>query len=182
MPDSAHQTLVPFQAFAAADGWLVLACPKEALWRGLCDAIEQPELALDERFTGLAARDQRRDELIPILKDAFRRRPVSEWIERLTANGVPCAPVNDVAGALADPQAAAREAVVSYEHPVLGKVRTPANPIRLGDEEPRLDRAPFLGEHTVEILSEVCGYSPARIDELVDLGAVCAMEPEAERR
>ena len=182
MPDSAHQTLVPFQSFAAADGWLVVACPKETLWRGLCHALERPQLAEDARFADLAARDQNRQILIPILKEAFAHRPVLEWIERLTARGVPCAPVNDVAEALADPQAVAREAVVTYEHPLLGQVRTVDSPLRLGGSARRLGRAPFLGEHTSDILRDVCGYSAERIEELAALGVLDPVEAETPER
>jgi crotonobetainyl-CoA:carnitine CoA-transferase CaiB-like acyl-CoA transferase len=182
MPDSAHQTLVPFQSFEAADGWLVVACPKESLWRGLCEAIEQPPLAQDERFVDLAGRDANRNELIPILKRAFAARPVGEWVERLTARGVPCAPVNDVAGALADPQAGAREAVVAYEHPVLGEVRTVDAPIRLSGVRRPFERAPFLGEHTSEILADVCRYPAERIEELAALGVLGPTASEPGRR
>ena len=125
MPSSAHQTLVPFQAFEAADGWLVVACPKETLWRGLCDALGESALADDERFADLAARDRNRDTLLPLLQEAFARRTVAEWIELMSVRKVPCAPVNDIAGALADPQAAARDAVVEVRasHPWDGSHR-----------------------------------------------------------
>jgi len=181
MQNSSHQTLVPFQAFEAADGWLVVACPKETLWRALCDVLEEPALAGDERFAGLAARNANRDVLLPRLEAAFARRPVAEWIERLTARGVPCAPVNGVAEALADPQALAREAVVAYDHPVLGDVRTVASPLRLSTSEPPLDRGPFLGEHTTPILADVCGYSEQQIEELARLGIFGPPEREAAR-
>src|SRR6266540_1177418 len=101
---------------------------------------------------------------------AFARRSVGEWIERLTAHGVPCAPVNNIALALGDAQAIAREAVVGYEHPVLGEVRTVATPLRLSASPRPIERAPFLGEHTAEILADVCGYSAERIAELAGVG------------
>jgi crotonobetainyl-CoA:carnitine CoA-transferase CaiB-like acyl-CoA transferase len=181
MPNSSHQTLVPFQAFEAADGWLVVACPKETLWRALCDALERPSLADDERFAGLAARNANRDDLLPVLEAAFAKRPVGEWIERLTARGVPCAPVNDVAEALADPQVLAREAMVAYDHPVLGEVRTVASPLRLNGTERPLERGPFLGEHTAAVLAETCGYTDQRIEELAQLGAFGTREGKAAR-
>lgn len=181
MRNSSHQTLVPFQGFEAADGWLVVACPKEPLWRALCDVLEETALADDERFAGLAARDANRDVLLPRLEAAFARRPVAEWIERLTERGVPCAPVNGVAEALADPQAHAREAVVTYDHPVLGEVRTVATPLRFSTSESPLDRGPFLGEHTSPVLADVCGYSEHRIEELARLGVFGPAEREATR-
>ena len=170
MPDSAHQTLVPFQSFEAADGWLVVACPKESLWRALCDGLGEQELADDERFADLAARDRNRDSLIPLLEKAFARRPAGEWVELLSARGVPCAPVNDLAQALADPQTAARGAVVEYTHPTLGAVRTVDSALRLDGPRQPHERAPFLGEQTTQVLREVCGYTLDRIDELAALG------------
>jgi crotonobetainyl-CoA:carnitine CoA-transferase CaiB-like acyl-CoA transferase len=181
MPDSAHQTLVPFQAFEAADGWLVVACPKEALWHGLCDALDRPELAEDKRFGNLTSRDENRDVLVPILQDLFAGRPVGEWLERLSARGVPCAPVNDIGAALAEPQALAREVLVAHDHPVLGEVHTIANPVRLDASSRPPGRGPFLGEHTVEILSDVCGYSGDRIEELAALGIFGPTAAQADK-
>jgi crotonobetainyl-CoA:carnitine CoA-transferase CaiB-like acyl-CoA transferase len=86
--------------------------------------------------------------------------------------------VNGVAEALADPQALARAAVVGYDHPVLGEVRTVGTPLRLSTSEPPLDRGPFLGEHTTPILADVCGYSEDRIEELARLGVFGPAENE----
>jgi crotonobetainyl-CoA:carnitine CoA-transferase CaiB-like acyl-CoA transferase len=145
MPDSAHQTVIPFQMFPAADGHLVVACAKESLWRKLCAALGEPELADDERFADFAARNRHRDVLLPHLKKLFGRRTVAEWTELLVAAGIPCAPVNDIDAALADEQARARGALVQYDHPVLGEVATVASPY--GRELTRpVTRGPLLGE------------------------------------
>jgi crotonobetainyl-CoA:carnitine CoA-transferase CaiB-like acyl-CoA transferase len=82
--------------------------------------------------------------------------------------GVPCGPVNDVLGALEDPQAAAREVVASYEHPRLGAVRVTAAPYRLGTV---YSRAPGRGEHTEALLRDLCGYDDARLDRARSEGA-----------
>jgi len=170
MHNSAHPSIVPFQNFAAQDGWLIVACAKQKFWERLCEALGLPELAHDPRFADFAARDARREELLPILNEAFARRPASEWLELLTAAGIPCAPVNDVAGALSDPQAEARGAVVEVEHPRLGIVREAASPLRVGEEEKPLRRGPFRGEHTEDVLVEVCGYSRGRVRDLAEAG------------
>lgn len=140
MPDSSHQTVIPFQMFAATDGFLVVACAKDSLWRKLCYALGQPDLAEDERFATIAARQESRDVVLARLKKAFAERGVEEWVQTLNKAGVPCAPVNDINAALADKQALARGAVVSYEHPALGEVRTVASPYR-----PELTREPGRG-------------------------------------
>jgi crotonobetainyl-CoA:carnitine CoA-transferase CaiB-like acyl-CoA transferase len=171
MPFSAHPSIVPFQVFPSADGWLVVACPKQKFWELLCEAIGRPELARDPRFADFAARDRNRDELVPLLQDALTTRPTAEWLTILGDAGVPCGPVNDVAEALRDPQAEARGSVVELEHPRFGTVRQVASPLRLSGTEPPLRRGPFRGEHTEEVLVEVCGYSPERVRELAHAGA-----------
>src|SRR2546427_2208583 len=133
--NSAHPSIVPFQNFATADGWIVVACPKQKFWERLCEAIGRPELAADERFADLAGRDRNRDALLPALEEAFRARTSAEWLTVLAEAGVPSAAVNDVAAALADPQAQARADVVEVEHPRLGRVRQIASPLRLSGAE-----------------------------------------------
>jgi crotonobetainyl-CoA:carnitine CoA-transferase CaiB-like acyl-CoA transferase len=172
MRDSAHQTVVPFQSFEARDGFLVVACPKESLWRRLCVALERPELADDPRFATLAERARNRDQLLPLLAARFLERDVDDWVAALAAKGVPCAPVNTVAAALADPQVTARDAIAHYDHPLLGEVRTPATPLRFAGVTAPLRRGPFLGEHNSELLRELCGYTDAQLDELAAQGLI----------
>ena len=119
-PNSAHPSIVPFQNFETADGWLVVGGAKQVVWERLCDVIGRPELKEDERFATMAGRNDHRDELLPMLEEAFRTRPVDEWVEALVAAGVPASRVNTVEEALADPQTLAREDVVEHDHPTLG--------------------------------------------------------------
>jgi crotonobetainyl-CoA:carnitine CoA-transferase CaiB-like acyl-CoA transferase len=175
--DSAHQTMVPFQNFATADGWIVIACPKQALWEKLCGAIGHAELIRDPRFKSFAGRDENRAVLLPILDAALRSRPTAEWLDALTAAGVPCAPVNDVAAALTDVQAVARGAVIELEHPVLGTVAEVASPFRFDGEPSEARRGPLRGEDTHEVLHELCGYSESRIDEMAAAGVFGDVAP-----
>jgi crotonobetainyl-CoA:carnitine CoA-transferase CaiB-like acyl-CoA transferase len=170
MASSAHPSIVPFQNFETEDGWIVVACPKPKFWALLCDVIGRPELVSDPRFADFAARDRNRGELLPILEDAFRSRTSEDWLDVLGAAGVPSSAVNDVAAALADEQAVARGDVVEHEHPRFGTVRTIATPIRVGEGEAPVKRGPLRGEHTEEILVELCGYDRQRVRELTDAG------------
>ena len=179
MPSSAHRTLVPFQAFEAADGWLVVACPKETLWRGLCTALGEPALADDERFADLGARDRNRGILIPILQAAFERRTVSEWVDLMSAHKVPCAPVNDILELSPTPRPLPATPWPSTSNPALGLVRTADTALRLDGPRQSPERAPFLGEHSAQVLADVCGYSRERIDELAALGVLGQLEPTA---
>jgi crotonobetainyl-CoA:carnitine CoA-transferase CaiB-like acyl-CoA transferase len=163
---SAHPSIVPFQNFEAADGWLVLAAAKQKFWERLCEVIGRPELAADPLFATMAARDENRDVLLPILDEIFRQKTVAEWLDLLVPAGIPSSRVNSVLEALEDPQTVARGDVVEHEHPTLGRVRSIRTPLRLTDGERPAARGPFRGEHTKEVLVELCGYTPERVREL----------------
>lgn len=164
--DSAHQSMVPFQNFATADGWIVIACPKQALWEKLCRAIGREELSRDARFASFASRDENRLALVGTLAETLGQRTTADWLDSLTAAGVPCAPVNDIAAALADVQTEARRAVVDFEHPVLGTVAEVASPFRFDGEPMEAARGPFRGEDTHALLRELCGYPESRVEAL----------------
>jgi crotonobetainyl-CoA:carnitine CoA-transferase CaiB-like acyl-CoA transferase len=164
--NSAHQSIVPFQNFQTLDGWVVVACPKQSLWERLCVALELPELLQDERYKTFALRNQHRVDLLEVLEATFRARATDDWLALLSAGGVPCAPVNDVAQALADVQVAARQAVVESPHPVLGAVRQVASPLRIDGFTTPAERGPLRGEDTVELLRELCGYTAEQVSDL----------------
>jgi crotonobetainyl-CoA:carnitine CoA-transferase CaiB-like acyl-CoA transferase len=168
---SAHPSVVPFQNFPTADGWIVIACPKDKFWQRLAAAIGRAELADDERFATMDARFANRGELVALLDDALASSSTSVWIDVLTAAGVPCGPVNDVAQALADPQVAARDLVIETEHPVLGTVRQPGSPLRVGNEQVPHRRAPLPDEHADDVLRGLLGYDDRRVAELRVAGA-----------
>jgi crotonobetainyl-CoA:carnitine CoA-transferase CaiB-like acyl-CoA transferase len=170
--NSAHPSIVPFQNFETADDWIVVACPKQKFWERLCDALDRSDLAADPRFAGFAERDRNRELLVPILETIFRTRTSDEWLGALREAGVPAAAVNDVDAALRDPQADARGVLVEIEHPRLGPVRQVASPLRLGGHEQPLRRGPFRGEHTREVLIDLCGYSEAQVEALETSGAL----------
>jgi crotonobetainyl-CoA:carnitine CoA-transferase CaiB-like acyl-CoA transferase len=163
---SAHPSIVPFQNFATADGWLVVACPKQKFWEALCRELGRPQLAEDPRFADFAGRDRHRGELLPLLDEAFLERTTGEWLEALREAGIPSGRVNVVGDALQDPQAVARNAVVGFDHPRLGRVRELATPLRVGEQMRPAGAAPQRGEHTDEVLTELCGYTPEHIERL----------------
>jgi crotonobetainyl-CoA:carnitine CoA-transferase CaiB-like acyl-CoA transferase len=166
IPESAHPSIVPFQAFATADGWLTVACAKQKFWEMLARALGHEELLSDPRFADFAGRHEHREELLPVLRAAFAQRPTAEWLEILAAAGVPHGPIYEVGEALEDPHVIARDDIVEIDHPRFGTVRQLASPLRLSGEPNPLDRAPFRGEHTDEVLRELAGYSDEEIAAL----------------
>jgi crotonobetainyl-CoA:carnitine CoA-transferase CaiB-like acyl-CoA transferase len=179
---SAHPSLVPFQNFRTADGWIVVACPKEKFWRRLVDVLGRPELADDARFADFAARHLHRDVLGPILDGIFSGDTSARWLERLSGAGIPCGPVNTLAEALADPQTEARGMIVETDHPRFGSVRQVASPVRVGDGSVPHRRAPMRNEDAPYVLEKILEYSPGRIAGLRVGGAfgdVTAPHPPA---
>lgn len=153
-PRSAHQSLVPFGNFPTADGWIVIACPKESLWRAFCEAVGRPEWIDDGRFARFVDRSQNREVLTRLVDECLAEHGTQYWLDQLTGAGVPCGPINDVAAALADPQAAARGAVAELAHPRLGRVRQVRTPFRMAGVDPRVAAAPGLGADTEDVLRE----------------------------
>jgi crotonobetainyl-CoA:carnitine CoA-transferase CaiB-like acyl-CoA transferase len=170
---SAHEFSVPWQAFEARDGYVVIATRQEVFWKKLCSVLGEPALADDPRFATNPKRLENRAALVPLLEAILRTRTVSEWMERLRAAEVPAAPVNDLDGAFGEPPVAEREMIVEYEHPEVGRVRLPGNPIKFdGMGRTISNPAPRLGEHTDAVLRDLLALPPARIAELRAQGVI----------
>jgi len=151
----------------------VIATREENFWRKLCELLEDPALADDPRFVSNANRVKHKDILVPRLETIFRRRTVSDWLERLRAAGVPAAPVNHFDRAFAEPPVAEREMIVEYDHPDVGKVRLPGNPVKVSGMPGTISKpAPRLGEHTDQVLREVLSLTSEQIAELRQQGAI----------
>jgi crotonobetainyl-CoA:carnitine CoA-transferase CaiB-like acyl-CoA transferase len=156
---NAHPNIVPYQSFAAADGWFALAVGNDKQFARLCELVGQPEWGRNERFMTNAARVTHRDELIALLEPIFALRRVDEWLPVLEAVGIPCGPINTLDKVFASPQVSAREMLVTMEHPTIGDLPLVGSPLKLSQTpvEYRLT-PPRLGEHTDEILREVLGH------------------------
>jgi crotonobetainyl-CoA:carnitine CoA-transferase CaiB-like acyl-CoA transferase len=168
---NAHAQIVPYGAFPAADGWIVLAVGNDEQFARLCQVLELP--GLKERFPRNPMRVENRQEVERALAQVLRTRPRAYWLERLKEAGVPAAPVNDLKEAFADPQAGARGAVWTLAHPLLGALPTLASPLRFLSRTPASPGLPppLLGEHTEEVLLEA-GLGPEEVQALVEKGVV----------
>jgi crotonobetainyl-CoA:carnitine CoA-transferase CaiB-like acyl-CoA transferase len=170
---SAHQTVVPYQAFATNDIYIVVAVFVEKFWHAFCQVLGIEELINDPRFADNDSRREHREELIPILEDIFRTRPGDEWLKLLSAAGVPCGPINTVDRVFSESHVAARSMVVEIDHPKAGRLRSIGNPVKTSPlEERSFEPAPLFGQHTEEVLKDVLGYSPQRIALLREKGAI----------
>lgn len=170
---SGHEYTVPWGAFAAKDGFVVIATRQEIFWKRLCEVMGEPDLAEDERFATNANRVKNGEILIPIIREIFAKRTVDDWVKSLRAADVPASPLNNLDGAFAEPTVAERNMIVEYDHPEVGKVRLPGNPIKMtGLSEVISKPAPMLGEHTDEVLGGLLNLSAEQLADLHDKGII----------
>jgi crotonobetainyl-CoA:carnitine CoA-transferase CaiB-like acyl-CoA transferase len=135
-------------------------------WAALTRALDRPEWLTDPRFLTPALRQRHINERLAMTQEVLRTRPAAEWLECLTREGVPCAPVLTRTQMLSDPQVIANGIVVETMHPAAGRLRQARPAARFSAAPtPMRTGAPALGEHTAEILGEL-GYTPAEIEAL----------------
>lgn len=164
---NSHPNIVPYQAFATADGYIILAVGNDAQFQRFCEVAGAASIATDERFATNRSRVQNRVLLIPEIERLIQAQPSTFWLNRLEQEGVPCGPINKVEGVFADPQVQHRGMEMRMEHPKSGEMSLVSNPVRFGSEHLNADLPPpKLGEHTLSVLSELL---PDREDYLAEL-------------
>ncbi len=164
-----HPVFTPFQVFPTRDGYIAVAMMGGVSdqWPLYCATIGRLDIIDDERFQTGWLRTQNYKALEPILTEAMKAKTTQEWLEELEQVGIPCGPVNTIDQVAADPQVAAREMVVTVHHPKAGSFKVTNTPVKLSRTPSKLKRAsPDLGEHTLEVLSELLGMTEP---ELLDL-------------
>jgi crotonobetainyl-CoA:carnitine CoA-transferase CaiB-like acyl-CoA transferase len=168
-----HPSVTPSQSFQCSDGLIMLAAANDGQFARLCQAVGMPGLANEPCFVDNAARVRNRDTLTQLLQTVFARGTVKEWVDRLVAAGVPCAPVNDIAAVFDDPQVRERQMRMEVDHPEAGPLGLVASPLRLS-ASPVTYRLPppLLGQHTDEVLTQVLAMAPAEIAALREAGVV----------
>ena len=177
---SSHHNIVPYGRYPVKDGHIVLALHVGSFWRNFCQAVGRPELIEDARFRTTADRHENRAPLEPLVVEILAERTMAEWHEIFDAGDVPHAPVYAVGEALKQPAVKAHNLVQPVEHPKAGRVDVVGSPIQFLDRfaatPPR--PAPMLGQQSRDILSEVLGYAPDRIDALLRAGVIeCSDTP-----
>jgi crotonobetainyl-CoA:carnitine CoA-transferase CaiB-like acyl-CoA transferase len=169
---NAHLQIVPYQLCATADGWLVLAVGNDGQWRRFAEAA-LPQLAGDARFATNPGRVRHRAELIPRVEEALRQRATAEWVRVLEEAGVPHAPLWTYADLFSHPYAEARGLRVSVRDAQGKPVDLVGSPFQVsGAEEKRPTPPPEQGQHTAEVLGELCGLDAAAVERLRREGVV----------
>jgi len=152
-----HPSIAPFQTYRTKDGPIVIAAATDALFARIVKVLGRPELAADPRFRSNPDRVSHWQDLEREMEAALAARTSKEWLALLEAEGVPCAPLNDVADVMADPQVQARNMIVTAADPDLGPIRMQGNPIKLSayDDPATRSAAPDLDADRAAILKEL---------------------------
>lgn len=170
---SAHPSLVPYQAFRARDGYLMVGAGNERLWKAFCEVLGAPEWADDPRYDANAKRVAHRAELVRAIEARLVERTRDEWVTAFADAGLPAGPINDIGEVFRDPQVVHRAMAEEVVHPTAGRVRLPGIPVKFAATPGRVQGPPpLLGEHTDAVLRDVLGLSPVDVAELRRVGAI----------
>jgi CoA:oxalate CoA-transferase len=152
-----HPSIAPFAAFKTKDDYIVIAAGNDALFARVAKVLGHAEWAGDVRFAANPARVQHLDSLHAEMEAALAARSAKDWLALLQEEGVPCAPINDIAAVMCDPQVLARNMIVTADDPALGAVRMQGNPIKLSAHADPCSRppAPDLDADRAAILDEL---------------------------
>jgi crotonobetainyl-CoA:carnitine CoA-transferase CaiB-like acyl-CoA transferase len=150
-----HRRSTPYQAYRTSDGYVTIGAANDRLWLRLLTALEKPEWETDPRFATLPDRMANIDELEREIEAITTTRTTDEWIKRVDEAGVPCGPVLTFDETLSDPHVIARDMVAELDHPIIGEMRTIGPPTKFsGLDFAVRGPAPWLGQHTAEVLRE----------------------------
>ncbi|MGE0743635.1 MAG: CaiB/BaiF CoA transferase family protein [Rhodospirillales bacterium] len=166
---NAHPNIVPYQVFPTADDFIVVAIGNDTQFKRFCELAGTQALAADPQYATNDARVRNRGDLVPILREVFRRRPAKEWLAALEGAGIGCGPINNLAQVFDDPHVNARGMVVEMPHPAAGGApsKLVASPLRLSETPVAYRRSPpMVGQHTGEVLRDVLGMSEAEVEKL----------------
>ena len=163
---SAHRFLAPYEAIRCADGFITIGAGTDRLFAALCDELGHPEWTGEAEFADAGARVRNRARLAAAIELVTTTASRAAWIARLDARGIPCGPINTYGEAFSNPQASARNMIVTMDHPALGRTRVVGPPVKMSATPPAVHRRPpQLGEHTVEVLRQA-GFDDSEIRTL----------------
>jgi crotonobetainyl-CoA:carnitine CoA-transferase CaiB-like acyl-CoA transferase len=174
--------LAVYQPFETRDRPIVVAVGNDRMWQRFCTAVGLDDLGADGELTSNAGRVRHRARVIAAVAERMLDRTAHEWLELLSANAIPSAPILSLSEVVAHPQVVARRSIATVEHPVAGEVRLVNVPWRLGSAanggNGRPEPAPQLGADGRAIL-ESYGFTMSEIDEMIACGTLWLPEPAA---
>lgn len=162
----------PMNAYPTRDGWMVVGCGTEAMWRTICEVIDRADLADDDDWSQMSWRIDNNAEVDAVIAEWTRRCDTADAVARLTAGGVVASPVHTIDDLLRWPHLRARGMIDTVEHPVLGPMpglKAAGFPLKFSEAETGYAGAPApLGAHNREILGGLLGLNDVELDALAE--------------
>jgi formyl-CoA transferase len=146
--------------------YIMLQMDMPETFPAICEAIENPDLAKDERFAEPQSRRKHLRELTPYLEEWTRKHDKREVMRTFASRGIPCGAVFNTREVMENEHLRERGMIQEIEHPIRGRYHTVGCPVRLSDSPVALKRGPLLGEHTADVLTNLAGYAPEDIERL----------------
>ena len=176
-----HRRSTPYQAYRTSDGYVTVGAANDRLWiRLVNEVLGRPQWLEDPRFRTLPDRMANIDELEREIEAITMTRTTDEWIDSLEAAGVPGGPAYTYDETLQNEHVLARDMVVELEHPIIGPMKTIAPPTKFSTLDVGVrSPAPWLGQHTAEVLREA-GLDDVAIKDLFTDGVLFDAHPDRQ--
>jgi crotonobetainyl-CoA:carnitine CoA-transferase CaiB-like acyl-CoA transferase len=168
-----HRRSTPYQAYKTRDGYVTVGANNHKLWTNFCTiTCNKPEWLTDPRFKDLPSRLKNIDALEAEIEKVFATAPTAHWVQKLDEAQVPGGPVYTYRQILDDAHIKARNMVIEYEHPKIGRMKSIGIPVKSSGELAAVRRpAPWLGQHSAELLRE-SGCTDAEVETLFGAGVI----------
>lgn len=165
--------VTPFNIYPAQDGYIVIATVTVGQWESLLEVLGKEDLKDVPEYASQATRIDYAEEMDVMLEEWTKGRMVDDMLEQLQAAGIPCAPVPSFGQVVNDPQIAARNMQVEVDQLLSGQLKVPGSVFKMSETPGDPTKpAPFLGQHNMEVFSELLGYDDIKIARLQDQGVI----------
>lgn len=171
---NAHPNIVPYQAFETSDGAIILAVGNDGQFQRFCKVAECEELPANPDYATNGARLKNREQLVPIIKDIVKQKPMDFWLKELEANTVSCGPIYKLDQVFSNEHVLARDMKIEMEQPVTGAhVPLINSPIKMSGTPVSARLAPpTIGEHTDSVLQELLEMDEGELSKLREQGVI----------
>ena len=171
---NAHPNIVPYQAFETSDGAIILAVGNDGQFQRFCKVAECEELPANPDYATNGARLKNREQLVPIIKDIVKQKPMDFWLKELEANTVSCGPIYKLDQVFSNEHVLARDMKIEMEQPVTGAhVPLINSPIKMSGTPVTARMAPpTIGEHTDSVLQELLEMDEGELSKLREQGVI----------
>ncbi len=171
---NAHPNIVPYQAFETSDGAIILAVGNDGQFQRFCKVAECEDLPADPKYATNGARLKNREELVPIIRDIVKLKPMDFWLKELEANSVSCGPIYKLDQVFSNEHVLARNMKIEMEQPVTGAhVPLINSPIKMSGTPVSARLAPpTIGEHTDSVLHDLLELDDGELAKLREQGII----------